>query len=394
MAVKRKICIITGTRAEYGQLSLLIKLVNEDPDLDLQLIATGAHLSETHGYTCREIEADGFVVDRKIDIDLRGDSPEDVARSMSIALISFAAVFKKNKPDILVLLGDRYEIFAVASAALLFGIPIAHIGGGASTEGAIDEAFRHSISKMSHLHFACAEKERKKIIQLGESPERVFNFGEPAVDIIKNVSLMDRDEFEESIGRKLKAKNLLVTFHPATLDPDDAGEQFSSLLQALDKLDDTLFIFTNPNADPGSGKISGLLSDYVLQNPEKALSFISMGQRRYLSALKFVDAVVGNSSSGLAEAPSFKIGTVNIGSRQDGRIKAESIIDCEPNLESISVALGKIYSDPFQAVLKNVKNPYGEGGASKKIKKVLKTFDLVGIKNKTFFDIDFEIPGD
>lgn len=389
MGAKRKICIVTGTRAEYGQLSLLIKLVKDDPELILQLIVTGAHLSEAHGNTFKEIEADGFFIDEKIDIGLQDDSPEGIARSMSLALTSFSAVFGKMKPDILVLLGDRYEIFAVASAALLCGIPIAHIGGGASTEGAIDEAFRHSITKMSHLHFACAEKERKRITQLGEAPERAFNFGEPAVDIIKSVPLMGKEEFEQSIGRTLKAKNLLVTFHPATLDPDDAGEQFAALLQALDKLDDVLLIFTNPNADSGSKKISELLAEYVGQNAEKSVSFISMGQRRYLSALKFVDAVVGNSSSGVAEAPTFKIGTINIGSRQEGRIKAESVIDCEPTPESIGKALDKLYSEPFQVLLKNVKNPYGEGGASEKIKEVLKSFDLSDIKNKSFFDIDF-----
>jgi GDP/UDP-N,N'-diacetylbacillosamine 2-epimerase (hydrolysing) len=385
MGFKRKICITTGTRAEYGQLSLLIKLVNEDPALDLQLIATGSHLSEAHGNTFKEIEADGFVINEKIDIALQDDSPKGIASSMSLALRSFTALFEKDRPDILVVLGDRYEIFAVATAALLCGLPIAHIGGGASTEGAIDEAFRHSITKMSHLHFACAENERGRIIQLGEDPARVFNFGEPAVDIIKNVSLMDKEEFEESIGKKLKAKNLLVTFHPATLDNNDAGAQFSALLEALDRLDDTLLIFTSPNADAGSGKISKLLDEYVKNNPEKTISFTSMGQRRYLSALSFVDAVVGNSSSGVAEAPSFKTGTINIGSRQQGRIKADSVIDCEPTTEAISGAFDKLYSDAFQASLKNVKNPYGEGGASQKIKEVLKSFDLSGIKNKSFF---------
>ncbi len=389
MGNKRKICVATGTRAEYGQLSLLIKLLSEDDSIQRQLVVTGSHLSPEHGLTYREIEKDGFKIDRKVDIGLASDTPRGIASVMGSALVKFVDVFEELKPDIVVLLGDRYELFAIATAAFLVGLPIAHIAGGASTEGAMDEAFRHSISKMSHLHFACAEEERKRIIQLGEAPERVYNFGELTVDIMKHIKIMARDEFEESIGRKLNKKNIIVTFHPITLEIGQGEKQFRSLLEALDSLKDTLLIFTSPNADGDSRIIAEMIEEYVRRNHEKAIHFVSMGQLRYLSAIKYVDAVVGNSSSGLAEAPTFKTGSINIGDRQKGRLKAASVIDCETSKEAICAAFDKLYSDDFQKILKTVRNPYGEGGASVKIKEVLKSCELKNISKKSFYDINF-----
>ncbi|OGV55666.1 MAG: UDP-N-acetyl-D-glucosamine 2-epimerase, UDP-hydrolysing [Lentisphaerae bacterium GWF2_44_16] len=388
MTEKRKICVITGTRAEYGQLSRLMKLISKNRKLELQLLVTGAHLSAKFGMTFREIEKDGFRITRKIDIRAGDDSPLGVSKSMSIAVLEFSKAFEKLRPDIIVLLGDRYEMLSAASAALNSRIPVAHLGGGASTEGAIDEAIRHSISKMSHLHFAGAEKERRRVIQLGESPDRVFNFGEPAVDVIRHTRLLKKKELEKKLGRKLKAKNLLITYHPVTLDTESSCEkQFANLLSALDELEDTLLIFTKPNADAGSGKIMRMLEKYTAANLEKCILFSSMGQQAYLSALSMVDAVVGNSSSGIAEAPTFKTPTVNIGDRQKGRIKAASVIDCLPEKENMLNAIRKVYSPAFRKALLKVKNPYGEGGASEKILKVIKTFPLENIVKKKFYDL-------
>lgn len=384
----RKICVVTATRAEYGQLSRLIKLASEDSDCALQLLVTGAHLSKDFGYTCNEIEKDGFKITERIDINLSTDTAQGIAASMGIAINSFTSAFLRLKPDIVVLLGDRYEIFAVATAALLCAIPIAHLGGGATTEGAIDEAIRHSISKMAHLHFAGAELERHRIIQLGEAPERVFNFGEPAVDVIKNTPLISKEELEKFIGRKFKKHNLLVTFHPVTLaGTGNSSKQFDNLLEVLDTLDDTLLIFTKPNADAECRSLAAKIDKYVEDHSEKAVAFFSMGRVNYLSAMQFADAVVGNSSSGLAEAPTFKIATINIGNRQTGRIKAASVIDCEPEKADIEKAFAKLYSPSFQNSLKSTVNPYGEGGASEKIYNVIKTFPLENILKKHFHDL-------
>lgn len=391
MMLMRKICIVTATRAEYGQLSRLIKLAAEDHSCELQLLVTGTHLSKDFGYTCDEIENDGFKITEKIDIKLSSDSPYDISLSMGTAISSFTSAFIKLKPDIVVLLGDRYEIFAVATAAMLCQIPIAHLGGGAVTEGAIDEAIRHSVTKMAHLHFAGAELEKKRIIQLGETPWRVFNFGEPAVDVIKNTPLLSKDKLEAFMGRKFQKHNLLITYHPVTLaGRGDSVRQFDKLLEVLDKLKDTLLIFTKPNADADCRSIAEKIDSYVKSNHEKAIAFFSMGRVNYLSAMQFVDAVVGNSSSGLAEAPTFKIATINIGSRQTGRIKASSVIDCAPEKKQISEAFKKLYSDEFRKSLKNTVNPYGEGGASEKIYQVIKTFPLENILKKQFRDLNLD----
>jgi GDP/UDP-N,N'-diacetylbacillosamine 2-epimerase (hydrolysing) len=389
--MRRKICVVTGTRAEYGLLYWLMKEIQEDPDLELQVIVTGMHLSPEFGLTYCQIEKDGFKINKKMEMLLSSDTPVGISKSMGLGMIGFSEAYADLKPDIVVLLGDRFEIFSAATAAMIARIPIAHLHGGEATEGLIDEPIRHSVTKMSHLHFTAAEEYRRRVIQLGESPARVFNVGGLGIDNIKKLKLMSREELEDSINFKLGPKNLLVTFHPVTLEHATAGEQFQNLLNALDKLQDTKFIFTKPNADTEGRLIIKMIDDYVSRNSHKAVAFVSLGQLRYLSALKFIDACVGNSSSGLAEAPTFKIGTINIGDRQRGRLKADSVIDCEPNKESILTAIKKLYSKEFQEKLKGVKNPYGESGATEKIKKVLKKVDLTNILKKKFYDTEFEI---
>ena len=382
-----KVCVITGTRAEYGLLYWLMKEIQNDKDLELQVIATGMHLSPEFGLTYKEIEKE-FEINKKIEILLSSDTPVGISKSMGLAQISFAEAFDDLKPDIVVVLGDRFEIFAAVSAALVSRIPIAHIHGGEVTEGSVDEAFRHSITKMSHLHFTSTEEYRKRVIQLGEEPNRVFNVGAMGIENIKRLKLLSKEEFEKSINFKLNKKNILVTFHPVTLENATAKEQFSELLSAIDELDDTNIIFTKANADTDGRIINKMIDEYVAKNKNKAIAFTSLGQLRYLSALQFVDAVVGNSSSGILEAPSFKIGTINIGDRQKGRIKAKSVIDCEPKKESIQKAFAKLYSAKFQDMLKNVKNPYEQDGfPSKKIIKILKNTDVKNLIKKRFYDI-------
>ena len=389
--MRRKICIITGARAEYGLLYWLMKEIQEDPDLELQIIVTGMHLSPEFGLTYEQIEKDGFKIDKKIEMLLSSDTPVGISKSMGLGMIGFSEAYADLKPDIVVLLGDRFEIFSAAAAAMIARIPIAHLHGGETTEGAFDEAIRHSITKMSHLHFTATGEYRRRVIQLGESPARVFNVGGVGIDNIKRLTLLNRNEFEDSINFKLGLKNFINTFHPVTLEDATAAEQVQNLLDALDELQDTRFIFTKPNADTEGRVVIRIIDEYVRKNSHKAIAFASLGQLRYLSAMQFVDGVVGNSSSGLAEAPTFKIGTINIGDRQKGRIKADSVIDCEPAKESILTAIRKLYSKEFQDKLINVKNPYGEGGVSKKIKKVLKEVDLTNILKKEFYDTKFEI---
>lgn len=382
----RKICVVTGTRAEYGLLYWLMKEIQSDEAMELQVIVTGMHLSPEFGLTYREIEKD-FSINRKIEMLLSSDTHIGISKSMGLAQISFAEAYDELSPDMVVLLGDRYEIFSAASAAMIAGIPIAHIHGGETTEGAFDEAIRHSITKMSHLHFTGTESYRRRVIQLGEDPDRVFNFGAPGLDNIYNLNLLSKDEFEKSIGFKLNKKNLLVTFHPVTLERSTAGDQFKNLLSALDSLSDTHIIFTKANADTDGRIINSMIDSYASANPSKAIAFTSLGQLRYLSALQYVDAVVGNSSSGLTEAPSFKIGTINIGDRQKGRIKANSVFDCAPDRDAISNALRHLYSREYQQRIHGTENPYGTGGASKKIAEVLRSNPVNHLLKKRFHDL-------
>ncbi len=383
---KRKICVVTGTRAEYGLLYWLMKEIEADKDLQLQLIVTGTHLSPEFGLTYKEIEKD-FKIDKKIEMLLSSDTSIGISKSMGLIQISFAESYEDLNPDLLVVLGDRYEIFSAVSAAMIARIPIAHIHGGEATEGLIDESIRHSITKMSQFHFTATEKYQNRVIQLGENPNRVFNVGGLGLDNITKLKLLSRENFEKSINFNLNKKNILVTFHSVTLERSTAKKQFQELLNSIDQLIDTNIIFTKTNSDIDGRVINNMIDNYVSANVN-TISFKSMGQVKYLSALKFVDAIVGNSSSGLLEAPSFKIATVDIGDRQKGRIKAESIISCLPNKKSIDGALKKLYSKDFKHILNHVRNPYGDGGASNKIKIIIKKVSLDGILKKSFYDLE------
>ncbi|MDX4048725.1 UDP-N-acetylglucosamine 2-epimerase [Aliarcobacter skirrowii] len=382
----KKICVVTGTRAEYGLLYWLLKEIEADKDLELQLIAAGMHLSPEFGLTYQIIEKE-FKINKKIEMLLSSDTSVGISKSMGLAQISFAESYDELKPDIVIVLGDRYEIFSATSAAMIAKIPIAHLHGGEKTEGAFDESIRHSITKMSHLHFTATNEYKNRVIQLGEDPSRVFNVGGMGIENIKRLKLLSKDEFEKSIEFKLNSKNILVTFHPVTLENSTAKEQFQQLLDAIDELEDTNIIFTKANSDTDGRVINQMIDEYVTKNSHKSIVFTSLGQLRYLSALQYVDAVVGNSSSGLAEAPSFKIGTINIGDRQKGRIKASSVIDCEPNKDSILNSFEKLYSKEFQETLKTTINPYGDGYASKKIVEILKNVNLENILKKSFYDL-------
>jgi len=383
----RKVCVVTGTRAEFGLLRWLMGEIQSHPQLELQVIATGMHLSPEFGSTYREIEEAGFEIDARVEMLLSSDTNTAVTKSMGLGVIGFADAYERLAPDIVVVLGDRFEIFAATSAAMIAGVPVAHLHGGETTEGAFDEAIRHSITKMSHLHFVAADEYRQRVIQLGEHPDRVFNFGGMGIDAIKRIKLLSREELERSLELSLGAKSLLVTFHPVTLEGGaSSAAQMGELLAALEGLDDTTLIFTMPNADTGGRELSAMVREFAQGHPN-AKVYTSLGQLRYFSCLAQIDGVVGNSSSGLAEAPSFKIGTVNIGDRQKGRLKANSVIDCEPNREAIQVALETLYSAEFQASLAAVSNPYGNGGASEAIVKVLAEYPLENIRKKQFYNL-------
>lgn len=382
----RKICVVTSTRAEYGLLYWLLKEIKADSELELQIIATGMHLSPEFGLTYKEIEKE-FKIDKKIEILDYSHSKLDICTEMAKVYEKFAPAFSELKPDILVLLGDRYEIFGVAGVASIMQLPIAHIHGGETTQGAFDEAFRHSITKMSHIHFAATREYANRIIQLGEEPSRVFNVGGPGIENIKKLNLLNKDEFEKSINFKLAKKNILITFHPVTLENSSAKKQFSELLKAIDELKDTNFIFTKANSDIDGDVINKMIDEYISKNSQKAVAFASLGQLRYLSAIKFVDIVLGNSSSGLSEVPSFKKATINIGDRQKGRTRASGVIDVRPAKEEILAAIKRVYSKEFEQVLKNTINPYDGGNSSKKMVKILKEIELNDILKKKFYDI-------
>ncbi|WP_103616030.1 UDP-N-acetylglucosamine 2-epimerase [Campylobacter concisus] len=382
----RKICVVTSTRAEYGLLYWLLKEIKADSELKLQLIVTGMHLSPEFGLTYKEIEKE-FKIDKKIEILSSSHTSLDICAEMARVYEKFAPALAELKPDILVLLGDRYEIFGVAGVASIMQIPIAHIHGGETTQGAFDEAFRHSITKMSHIHFAATNEYANRIIQLGEEPSRVFNVGGPGIENIKKLNLLSKEEFEKSIKFKLAKKNILITFHPVTLENSSAREQFNELLNSLDELEETNFIFTKANSDTDGDVINKMIDEYVSQNSQKAVAFASLGQLRYLSAIKFVDIVLGNSSSGLSEVPSFKKATINIGDRQKGRARASSVIDVRPDRKEILTAIKRAYSKEFEQILKDTINPYDGGNPSKKMVKILKETKLDGILKKKFYDI-------
>ena len=380
-------CIVTGTRAEYGLLRWVMDGVKGSSKLKLQLIVTGAHLSRHFGLTVREIEGHGFRIDRRVEMLLSSDTSVGITKSMGLALCGLADALADLKPDILVLLGDRYETFAAAVAATIANIPIAHLHGGEATEGAFDEAMRHSITKMSHLHFVAAEEYRQRVIQLGEAPERVFLVGGLGIDSIRKLKLLSRAELEAALEFRFGARNLLTTFHPVTLEQGAAAAQMTELLAALETLRDTHVVFTMPNADTQGQVLWDMIGEFVRRHPETSKAVTSLGQLRYFSCIKQVDGVVGNSSSGLTEVPALGKGTVNIGDRQRGRLKASSVIDCAPLRADIVRAINRLYAEDFQSSLKSVTNPYGEGGASAKVVEILERCDLGSLLKKRFHDL-------
>ncbi|MBL8441111.1 MAG: UDP-N-acetylglucosamine 2-epimerase (hydrolyzing) [Betaproteobacteria bacterium] len=382
----RRICVVTGTRAEYGLLAWIMQLIRGDAELELQIIATGMHLSPEFGLTWRQIEDDGFRVDRKVEMLVSSDSPVGIAKSMGLGMIGMADALNDLHPDVLLVLGDRFEIFTAAAAALVARIPVAHLHGGEKTEGAFDEALRHSITKMSHLHFVAAEEYRRRVIQLGEAPERVHLVGGLGIDNIKRLKLLDRVALEDSLDLRLGEKNLLITFHPATLENATAADQMVELLAALDPLRDTQLIFTLPNADTDGRALIQMVHDFVAAH-DNARAYTSLGQLRYLSCIAQVDGVVGNSSSGLIEVPYFSKGTIDIGDRQRGRLRAASVIHCEPERQDIARALATLYSTTFQQNLAAVENLYGTGGASERVVEILKMASLEPLVKKHFYDL-------
>ncbi|EOE1544134.1 UDP-N-acetylglucosamine 2-epimerase [Providencia rettgeri] len=386
----RKICVVTATRAEYGLLRCLLEDIQHDPQLELQLISTGTHLSPEFDYTHQQILDDGFTVNKKIEILLSSDSAVGVSKSMGLALISFAEAFDELKPDIVVVLGDRYELIPIVSAANMAKIPVAHLSGGEITEGAIDELVRHAITKLSQLHFTAMEEYTNRVIQMGEPPERVFTVGEIGLDNLLRMKLMSRKEFESAINSQLQERNILFTYHPETTQGiEEIKGDFTEILKGLSQLNNTLIIFTKANADVGGRLINKMIDEFVVENPNKAIAFTSLGQLRYLSALQYVDAVIGNSSSGIVEAPSFKLATINIGNRQRGRVRANSVIDTSADTEQLLLAINKVYSPEFKSILNSTLNPYGQGNSSKQVVEILKQANLESLKTKPFYDIPF-----
>ncbi|TFE29039.1 UDP-N-acetylglucosamine 2-epimerase [Cohnella luojiensis] len=382
----RKLCVVTGSRAEYGLLFWLMKEIQDDPELGLQLVVTGMHLSPEFGLTYRQIEQDGLQIDAKVEMLLSSDTPVGLTKSMGLGLIGFADVFERLRPDTVVLLGDRYEIMVAAQAAMIARIPIAHLHGGESTEGVMDEAIRHSISKMAHLHFTATEKYRQRVIQLGEQPDKVFNVGAVGLDNVHRLTLLNREQLEQSLSFELGIRCFLVTYHPLTLSRQSPAEYMEMLLRALDHFKDAKIIFTKSNADTDGRIISRMIDEYVNENRERAVSFVSLGQLKYLSLLKYVDAVIGNSSSGIIEVPMFRKPTVNIGQRQKGRVKGSSVIDCGDTCQEIIESVQLALSPEFQAKLPDCKSLYGEGNSAPVIKEILKTVPLEGILFKTFYE--------
>ena len=382
----RKICVVTGTRAEYGLLRWVIDGIEKSKKLELSLIVTGMHLSPEFGLTINDIKKDGYKVTDKVEMLLSADTPSAISKSIGLGLIGFSDKYNLHKPDLLILLGDRYEILSAAIAALISCVPIAHIHGGESTEGAIDESIRHSITKMSNLHFVAASSYKKRVIQLGESPEYVFNVGGLGMDNINKLQLLNKNNLQELLDFKFGSKSLMITFHPETLEKNSSEDQMKQILEALNSFSDINLIFTMPNSDADSRVIMKIIEDFCKKRRNSKF-FVSLGQVNYLSCLKYVDGVVGNSSSGLIEAPSFKKGTINIGDRQKGRLKANSIIDCSAVKSEIISAIKKMYSADFQINLKKTINPYGNGGASKEIIKIINKVNLNNVLKKRFHDI-------
>ena len=384
----RKICFFTGTRAEYGIMSRLFKQVKDDKDLQLQIIATNMHLSPEFGLTYKEIEADGFHIDKKVEMLLSSDTANGTVKSMGLACIGFADALEELRPDLAVILGDRYEMLSAAESCLIYNIPIAHLHGGELTEGAYDDAIRHCITKLSHLHFTSTEEYRQRVIQLGEQPERVFWVGSLGVDNILHEPLMPLEDLERDLSFKLGTKYLLITFHPVTMEGASAIVQCRNLLDALEKVkEEYQLLFTMPNSDTDGRTIAAEIKNFVGNNPERAISVQSLGKRRYYSAMSHASAVIGNSSSGLIEAPSFHVPTLNIGKRQDGRCRGESVLDVDCTPEAIENGLYTVLSDDFIQKARTAANPYERKDTLAHIFNIIKTYPLDGLVKKSFYDL-------
>lgn len=385
----KRIGIMTGTRAEYGLLKSLMQEINKDNDLELYLIVSGMHLSPEFGMTYKEIEEDGFEINAKVEMLLSSDSPAGISKSIGLGVIGFADEFQRADLDMLILLGDRYEALSAAICALVMRIPIAHLHGGELTEGAIDEGIRHSITKMSYLHFTSTEQYRDRVIQLGENPERVFYVGALGVENIKKINLMTKEELERSIHFEIDENTVIVTYHPVTLENNTVEEQFLNLLEVLDRNPKIRMIFTKANADTNGRIVNELIDKYVAQNSERACAFMSLGQKRYISALKYCRIVIGNSSSGIIEAPSFGKPIINIGDRQKGRICADSVINCGYTQQEIQRAMETALTEEFENKARNCRNPYEKENTAANIISVIKDYllnDKIKLK-KGFYDI-------
>jgi len=385
--MKRKICIVTSTRADWGLLSPIATALNNRDDVTLQIVATNMHLDEKFGGTWREIENDGLHIDRKVPMPVTGDKAIDTVNAMSQCMSGMANAFNELHPDMLLILGDRYEMLTVASAALIFGIPIAHIAGGAISRGAYDESIRHSITKMSHIHLTETEEYRRRVVQLGENPAHVYNVGAMGVYNINHMQYPNRSELEQSIGTSVPEGSMLCTFHPATLDKASPKEQCENLLHALDHFPGHKVIFTYPNNDTNGAVIIDLINNYASAHPERVKVFPSLGLKRYLSALHCVSAVIGNSSSGIVEVPSMGIPSLNIGIRQLGRLAADSVIHCGITTEEIIAGLREVLSPECQERCRHTKNPYEQDNTLEKIVKIVCETPLEGITIKPFYDI-------
>lgn len=385
----KRIGIMTGTRAEYGLLKSLMQEINKDNDLELYLIVSGMHLSPEFGMTYKEIEEDGFEINAKVEMLLSSDSPAGISKSIGLGVIGFADEFQRADLDMLILLGDRYEALSAAISAMVMRIPIAHLHGGELTEGAIDEGIRHSITKMSYLHFTSTEEYRRRVIQLGENPERVFCVGAIGVENIKKINLMTKEELERSIHFEIDENTVIVTYHPVTLENNTVEEQFLNLLEVLDRNPKIRMIFTKANADTNGRIVNELIDKYAAQNSERACAFMSLGQKRYLSALKYCRIVIGNSSSGIIEAPSFGKPIINIGDRQKGRICADSVINCGYTQQEIQQAMETALTEEFENEARNCRNPYEKENTAANIISVIKDYllnDKIKLK-KGFYDI-------
>lgn len=390
--MKKTITVLTATRAEYGLLRPIIKAMIESGNYDVKVVVTGAHLSPEFGLTYQEILNDDIEIDQKIEILLSSDTPVSISKSMGLAMISFSEYFDQKPTDALMVLGDRYETLAVCLTAMNARIPIIHLYGGETTEGAVDEAIRHAITKLSYLHFTSASEYRDRVIQLGEHPDRVFAVGGIGIENALNMPLLSKDKLEKSIDFKLDKPYAVVTFHPVTLEDGQAEKQFLEILKAFDEHPEMLYIITKANADANGRIINKMIDAYATEH-ENVVAFESLGALRYLSALKYADMVIGNSSSGLVEVPSFHIPTINIGDRQRGRLMAESVICCEPTKEAVSNAMKLADSKAFREKLADANNPYGDGNTSKKIVAVLdeKLLNQEIDLKKQFYDIPFEV---